>query len=97
MPDSVAIRTLGTSGLAWESVASAIYSFLKSPENFRATLERLIRAGGDTDSMAAIAGNLSGAYNGDPEIPIYLKRGVEDGPGLAEEASQLYELLNQAD
>jgi len=95
MPDSVAIRSLGTSGLAWESVSAAIYSFLKSPDNFSATLERLIRAGGDTDSMAAIAGNLSGAYNGEAEIPNYLKRGVEDGAALAGEAQQLFDLVHR--
>jgi len=60
--EKVASRILGNSPSAIETVPSAIYYFLKFPPE-----EAVIHAasgGGDSDSIAAIAGSLAGAFSG---------------------------------
>lgn len=54
--------TLGT-------VPMALYSFLRSPSNFEETLITSINHSGDSDSVGAMAGAISGAYNGYDNIP----------------------------
>jgi hypothetical protein len=46
------------------TVAWALFSFLRQPHRFYRTLFTAVRAGGDTDTCAACAGAISGAYNG---------------------------------
>ena len=50
----------------------ALEAFLRTPQNFEATITRALTAGGDVDTFAAVAGNLSGAYNGTQALPDYL-------------------------
>lgn len=52
---------LGPAGTAHETLASAVYCFLIS-DNFREAVTRSVLIGGDTDSRAAIAGALAGAF-----------------------------------
>lgn len=54
----------GISSNAITSVAWALYAFLRTPDEPREVLATAIGAGGDTDSMAAIAGALAGARHG---------------------------------
>ena len=51
------------------SVLVAFYNFFRSPEDFILTVKRTLQAGGDVDTIAAIAGAISGAYNGATGIP----------------------------
>jgi ADP-ribosylglycohydrolase len=46
-----------------------LFAFLKTPNDFEKTILAAVNAGGDTDSRAAIAGSISGAYNGIDSIP----------------------------
>ncbi len=66
--DALAIR-IGTSGLADESVVLAMFAFLKEPFNFDKLMLSCVKNGGDTDSIASIAGNFYGALNGFSAIP----------------------------
>ncbi|MBN1289986.1 MAG: ADP-ribosylglycohydrolase family protein [Actinobacteria bacterium] len=59
----------GNSGYVMETVPCALYSFLRTPEDFEATVIRAVNAGGDTDSIGAIAGSISGSFNGTGNIP----------------------------
>jgi ADP-ribosylglycohydrolase/uncharacterized protein YegL len=52
-----------------ESLPHAFYCFLRSPENFRETLLQAVNSSHDSDTVAAIAGNLSGTLNGVRAIP----------------------------
>jgi ADP-ribosylglycohydrolase/uncharacterized protein YegL len=52
-----------------ESLPHAFYCFLRSPEDFRQTLLQAVNSSRDSDTVAAIAGNLSGALNGVQAIP----------------------------
>lgn len=45
-------------------------------------LERAVRGGGDTDTVAAIAGSLAGAVHGGSAVPLAWKRRLHGWPGL---------------
>lgn len=60
------------------TVLCSLYCFLKSPRNYPDTVVGAIRAGGDTDTAAAIAGSISGAFNGMRAIPTDLVEGLKD-------------------
>ncbi|BBL79963.1 hypothetical protein RxyAA322_18170 [Rubrobacter xylanophilus] len=51
------------------SVLWSLYSFLKSPDDYRRTIRTAIAAGGDTDTTAAMAGAMSGARLGLAAVP----------------------------
>lgn len=58
----------GISPWARTSTLWALYAFMRSPKDFWKTLSTALLAGGDTDTIAAMACALSGAYNGDSEL-----------------------------
>ena len=60
---------LGNRIEALHSVPTAIASFALTPESFEATVSNVIFLGGDTDTLAAMAGSLSGAYLGASRLP----------------------------
>lgn len=55
-----------------------------------ATVERALRAGGDVDTVAAIAGAISGAHNGLGAIPDDLVAGVKDSAEILDLGSRLF-------
>lgn len=59
----------GVSPYVRTTVLWALNAFLLSPRNFRETLKNALEPGGDVDTTAAIAGALSGVYNGSSVIP----------------------------
>jgi poly(ADP-ribose) glycohydrolase ARH3 len=95
--DSVSV--LGNSLEAHRSVVTAIACFTVAPRSYESAVSRAIGLGNDTDTLAAMAGALSGAYLGVSAIPAPLLDQLEDGHqgrsylrGLAE---RLYE-MNQS-
>jgi ADP-ribosylglycohydrolase len=66
----------GPSARACESVPAAFAAFL-SAKTFLETVESAIRAGGDTDSVASMAGSMAGAFWGLHNIPEDLVNGLE--------------------
>jgi ADP-ribosyl-[dinitrogen reductase] hydrolase len=52
-----------------ESLPHAFYCFLRTPQDFPETLLQAVNSSRDADTVAAIAGNLSGALNGVRAIP----------------------------
>lgn len=73
-----AMQRLGTSGLAKHTLGFAVYSFLHSPNDLYQTILTAANAvPGDTDTMATVAGALSGAWNGMGAVPESLRH-VED-------------------
>lgn len=87
------LAALGNTIEALHSVPTAIASFAWSPESFEDTVGRLIFLGGDTDTMAAMAGALSGAYLGTTRLPGRLIDLLEDGPQGRSYLRQLAERL----
>ncbi|MBI4321230.1 MAG: ADP-ribosylglycohydrolase family protein [Chloroflexi bacterium] len=59
----------GVGGFALETVGAAYFAFVKNPFDFETTVVQAVNAGGDTDSIGAIAGAISGALNGREKIP----------------------------
>jgi ADP-ribosylglycohydrolase len=64
-----ALAHIGDGWVAEEAVLMALYCFLKSPDDFVATIRRGANTQGDSDSIASIAGGLSGAYLGVGALP----------------------------
>jgi len=59
-----AVRELGNGIEAQNSVPTAIYSFLRNYQSFEESLLYAISLGGDTDTIGAMTGAISGAYHG---------------------------------
>jgi ADP-ribosylglycohydrolase len=88
----VALETLGTGGYVVETVASALYCFLRSPSDFVNTVSSAVLGGGDTDTTAAVAGAISGAYNGLHLLPAQLVAQVEDSKRLQDLGRAIFRL-----
>ena len=86
------LEQLGTTGDVMSSVTSALACFMLYPSNYEATVIEAVNLGGDTDSRAAMAGAISGAYNGVNAIPTRWLHDLENREGIRELAEELYEL-----
>ena len=75
-----ALEHLGNGIEALESVATALASFALTPESYADTIANVIFLGGDTDTMAAMAGAMSGAYLGIHGLPARLVGLLEHSP-----------------
>lgn len=67
-PDEMA-DVLGTGIAAHASVPTALACFLANTDSFSDSVKTAISLGGDTDTIAAMTGALSGARNGLSAIP----------------------------
>ncbi len=83
-------RTLGQGWVAEEAVALALYCFVRTPEDYRATVVAGANIEGDSDSVACIAGAISGAYNGERSLPPDWIRRIEDSDYLGQVAELLH-------
>lgn len=70
----------GVSGYMYHTVPVAIYAFLRHADDYRSAVQSAIRCGGDTDTVAAIAGALVGTRVGKAGIPQEWLRGIIDWP-----------------
>ena len=92
LPPSTAAQRLHDAGLdpaftgAWQGISAfvipstvwSLYAFLHSPDDYWTTVCTAIEVGGDTDTMAAIAGGISGARLGPAALPARLTELVSD-------------------
>lgn len=67
-------------GFAPDSAAVAIFSWLRHRGDFTKTIEEVIRAGGDTDTIAFIAGSIAGIECGEKLLPDDLLKDLLDWP-----------------
>jgi ADP-ribosyl-[dinitrogen reductase] hydrolase len=70
----------GVSGFAPNTVAVALFAWLRHRGDFEQALTETIRCGGDTDSVAAITGAICGAEVGEQGIPPAWINGIWDCP-----------------
>jgi ADP-ribosylglycohydrolase len=84
----------GISAFVTPSVVWSLYAFLHTPEDYWATVCTAIGVGGDTDTMAAIAGAISGARLGPGALPARLVERLNDRGGWGRDA--LTELARRA-
>jgi ADP-ribosylglycohydrolase len=89
-PDG-AFDVLGDAWVAEEAVACALFCFLRSPKDYAATVLTAANCSGDSDSVACIAGGISGAYNGLAAIPERWRTRVETAEALLQAGAALWE------
>lgn len=91
---------LGNTQLAQESVPLAIYAAI-AHDSFEEAVTFAVRCGGDTDTIAAMAGAIAGARFGAEAIPQRWLDELEDGPRgrsyVEDLARQLVETPTRAD
>jgi len=93
MESRKAFGILGDAWIAEEAVACALYCFLKSPQDYRKTVLTGANSNGDSDSIACIAGAISGAYNGIRAIPDSWIEKIEKSSLLKKTALKLSETI----
>lgn len=74
---------LGVRGTSHETLATALYCFLKH-DNFKDAVIEAVLVSGDTDTRASVVGALAGTFYGLEGIPEYYVRNVEDSDKLQE-------------
>ncbi len=89
-------NVLGNDSRALTSVPAAIFSFLRNCQDFEETVVYAVGIGGDTDTIAAMAGAMAGAFHGKGAIPgrwlDSLERGEKGADYIEQLALNLYEL-----
>ena len=88
---SEVVEKLGNGVEAFNSVPTAIYSYLRK-QNSMETIEYAISLGGDTDTIACMAGAIAGAHKGVEEIPPALLERLENRKRIEETAEKLWRL-----
>jgi ADP-ribosylglycohydrolase len=87
--DSPVPSVLGEGWVSEEAVALALYCFLRNPESYEKVIIRGANTNGDSDSIACIAGSISGAYLGIEAIPAAWVRKIEKTEYLGNLAERL--------
>ncbi len=85
---SKAVKEIGNTIMAFDAVPMAFYCYFSS-KNFEQAVVKGASAGGDTDTIAAIAGALKGAETGFERIPERFKK-VRDLDRIIDAADSLY-------
>lgn len=75
--DKEAIRAIGDGWTGDEALSIALYSNLRHTNNFKRTIVTAANHDGDSDTTAAIAGNISGMLCGINNIPSPWKKSIE--------------------
>ncbi|XP_077992278.1 ADP-ribosylhydrolase ARH3-like [Glandiceps talaboti] len=97
------VEILGNGVSAYKSVPTAIFSFLHclkpspniSSNGLVRTITYAISLGGDTDTIATMAGAIAGAYYGMESIPENWKTCCEGMDDAVQYANQFYELVTE--
>ncbi|MCA9176735.1 MAG: ADP-ribosylglycohydrolase family protein [Planctomycetales bacterium] len=74
------LPALGNGINALDSAPTAIAAFALTPDSYRDTIGNAILLGGDTDTIAAMAGAIAGAHLGAAAVPAALVAKLEDSP-----------------
>ena len=85
------VGRLGNRVEAFNSVPTAIYAYLKKQDPMR-SIEYAISLGGDTDTIACMAGAIAGAHRGAEALPSALLNRLENRKNIERLAEQLWSL-----
>ncbi len=85
------VAVLGNGIEALNSVPTAIYCFLKQPKSYKDSVIYAISLGGDTDTIASMAGAISGAYLGIEAIPQEWRLKLENNAYIEDLAEKLWQ------
>jgi poly(ADP-ribose) glycohydrolase ARH3 len=92
LPDgasAAAADRLGVGLPSFEAVPAAIFAFLRNQGSFNEAIRYAVSLGGDTDTIAAMAGALAGAHLGEEAIPEPWRERVEKHDVLIQLADRL--------
>jgi len=89
------VAELGNGIEAFNSVPTAVYSFLAHPDSFAGAVLYAVSLGGDTDTIGAMTGAISGAYLGIESIPDTWRSKLENRPYIEELAEKLWSLKGE--
>lgn len=93
------VSRLGHGVAAIEAVPATLYAFLAHSQSFEEALVYAVGLGGDTDTIGAMTGALSGAYLGASQIPARWIDALEDGKYgrsyIGQLAEQLFHVFSQ--
>ena len=85
----------GVTGYSLHVVPVALYAWLRHPDEFRTALGAALDCGGDTDTVGAILGALSGAVVGKKGIPIEWLAGIWEWPRSISYMQKIAERLTE--
>jgi len=85
------VNQLGHGIEAFNSVPTAIFSFLAHPQDFASTVLYAVSLGGDTDTIASMAGAISGAYLGIDGLPSRWLGQLENRDYISNLADRLWQ------
>jgi poly(ADP-ribose) glycohydrolase ARH3 len=88
------IRELGNGVEAFNSVPTAIFAFLSHLRDFALTVVYAVSLGGDTDTIASMAGAVSGAYLGIEAIPQKWQQHLENRDYILSLADRLWQVAS---
>jgi len=91
-------KALGYLGEGWigeEAVALALYCFFKYQSDYKRVVVRAANTNGDSDSIACIAGGISGAYLGLKAIPQEWIQKIDNSDYIEYLAERLFEKKNR--
>lgn len=91
VPATKALPELGLGGMAFETVASAFFCWLRNPEDIVDVIVTSVLGAGDADTRAAIAGSMAGAYLGAGSLPQRWTRQLDGHRALLALAERLYD------
>jgi poly(ADP-ribose) glycohydrolase ARH3 len=87
--------TLGTGVTAHEAVPMALYCFLRNPRSYADVIHDAVFIGGDTDTIASMAGAISGAFLGEGAIPSHwpaaIREATFNAAAIRQTADRLFE------
>ncbi len=86
------VQILGNGVEVFNSFPAALFSFLRSPRDFKSTVLYAVSLGGDSDTIASMSGAISGAHNGYSNIPPEWLEKLENKRDLKNLADNLFTL-----
>lgn len=90
IPDpTAALSHIGGGWVAEEAVLGALFCFLQHPRDYLAAVRLAANTSGDSDSLAALTGGISGAYLGIEALPAAWVDRIEKSAYLKDVAQRL--------
>ena len=87
LPDEAAMAKLGEGWVAEETLAMAVFSCLRHPDDIHAALACAVNITGDSDSVGAVAGNILGASLGAESVRSAFDCDVLEDSGMIEKVA----------
>ena len=85
------IKALGNTVEVQNSVPTAVYCFLRSPQDYEEVVTFAVNLGGDADTLGAMAGAIAGALHGEEAVPSRWSELLEHRDRIVAAADRLWD------